>query len=344
VQEIIDKIENFPTKTFDMDGWQKFFDLSKEISHKHYPGEPQKDRTVEEFRRQRLDNAIKDVSYSEYVVFLKGKAIAWIDESVWNKQQYFGFDTVYNEIDAAMLKAVLVKFDEIMNKKNFSDSLYYTYRETIFIALKKAGAAVEEEYVISRIERKDMDSDFYKGIVSDNPLEKWMLEYYAELPENLLEPYARCHNECLHDMFAINPYPAKLPDVTTEYIKTVMETHKKNGTTNPMYILFDDAGEIAGLCSICIDSFKKETLRHVGSLTVVPAKYRGKGIAKYLKAKLYLKLLEENKEFKYITTDTMEWNKYMYKINNEFGFKPYRTGFSFRISRDFIKKYLNHIG
>jgi hypothetical protein len=76
----------------------------------------------------------------------------------------------------------------------------------------------------------------------------------------------------------------------------------------------------------------------------VPAKHRGKGIARYLKAKLYLKLLEENKDFKYITTDTMPWNKYMYKINSEFGFKPFRKGCSFRISRDFIKNYINHIG
>jgi GNAT superfamily N-acetyltransferase len=141
-------------------------------------------------------------------------------------------------------------------------------------------------------------------------------------------------------MFSKNPYPAKAPDVTVEYVKAVMEMHKKNGTVNSMYILFNESAEIAGLCSVCIDSFRSETLRHVGTLTAVAAKYRGKGIARYLKAKLYLKLLEENKDFKYITTDTMPWNKYMYKINNEFGFKPYIKGCSFKITKEFLENYL----
>jgi hypothetical protein len=324
--------------------WLKFFKLSQEISRKHYSDHYNPEDTVEKFTKRRKDSAANDPTHDEYVVFYNGNVAGWFDTSVWNKELYFGFDTVFDECDENLLKAILIKFDEIMNEKNFTDSLYYTYREPIFSALKKTGAAVDEEYVISRVERKDMDSEFYKEIVRDNPLEKWKLEYYYELPENIIEQYAKCYNECWHDMFTINPYPAKATDITTEYIKTVMETHKKNGTTNPMYILFDDACEIAGLCSICIDSSRPDTLRHVGSLTAVPAKHRGKGIARYLKAKLYLKLLEENKDFKYITTDTMPWNKYMYKINSEFGFKPFRKGCSFRISRDFIKNYINHIG
>ena len=76
-------------------------------------------------------------------------------------------------------------------------------------SLKKQVAAVDEEYIISRIERKDMDAGFYNEIVIGNPLEKWKLEHYAELPEGLVEPYAKFYKECFQEMFSINPYPAK---------------------------------------------------------------------------------------------------------------------------------------
>lgn len=333
-------VEFISTKINDENLWLKFFNLSREISRRHYTDSYKPGDTVEKFTKRRQNSAANDPAYDEYVIFDNASAAAWLDTSVWNKELCFGFDMIYDEIDANLLKAVLVKFDEIMNKKNFSESLYYTYRESIFTVLKKAGAAVDEEYLISRIERKDMDADFYNEIIRDNSLEKWKLEYYAELPENLIEPYARFSNEAFRDMISINPYPAKAPDITVEYIKAVMETHKKNGTVNPKYILFDEEGEIAGLCSICIDSFHRETLRHIGTLTAVTAKHRGKGIARYLKAKLYLKLLEENKDFRYITTDTMAWNKYMYKINTEFGFTPYRKGCSFKITKEFLENYL----
>ncbi len=341
MQEITEMTEFISTKINDDGLWLKFFNLSQEITSRHYPDSFKPGDTVEKYTKRRQNSAASNPSYDEYVIFDNGNAAGWFDTSIWNMELCFGFDTIYDEIDGNLLKAVLVKFDEIMNEKSFNDSLYYTYRETIYTALKKTGAAVDEEYIISRIERKDMDADFYKEIVNSNPLEKWKLEQYTELPENLVEPYARFCNECFQDMFSINPYPSKAYDITAEYIKTVMEMHKKNGTVNPLYILFDTDGEIAGVSSICIDSFHRERVSHIGTLTGVAAKQRGKGIAGYLKAKMYLKLLDENKDFRYITTDTMSWNKYMYKINTEFGFKPYRKGCSFKITKEFLNNYLN---
>lgn len=320
--------------------WHQFYELCEEIARKHYMEEIRKTRTPDEFRHQKLEAEKNDNTYRQYAVFLDGKAVCWMDESVWNNELYFGFDTVYDEIDEVLLKAVLNKFYEIMNINNFTASFYYTYRRAIYTNLKKAGAAIDEEYIISRLERKDMDADFYKSIILNNPLENWRLEYYSLLPERLLNQFVKFYNQSFLDMFELNPYPAKLPVVNAEYIRSVEEIRLKNGISAPMYILLDDKDEIAGYCSICIDSSKPDTLRHVGALTAVDKKHRGNSIARYLKAKLYLKMLEENKVFRYITTDTMPWNKYMYRINEEFGFIPYRNGCCFKITKKFLENYL----
>lgn len=335
------RIEIISTTDFDDMLWRKFFELSMEISRKHYPDTYNKNRTFEEFRKKRIDNAANEEGYGEYVVFTDDITVGWINTSVWNKELSFGFDIVNDEMREDLLKAVLIKFAEIMNEKNFNNALYYTYREAIFTTLKKAGAAVDEEYLISRLERNNMDSKFYEAIIKENNLNNWKLEYYSEIPNNLIEQYVLLHNESFQEMSAINPYPAMVHAVYAEYINVVREAHKKNGIENAMYILFDDNGGIAGLCSILIDKSNMESLSHIGTLTAVTAKHRGKGIAKYLKAKLYLKLLSENKDFKYITTDTMPWNKYMYSINTEFGFTPYMNGCQFKITKEFINNYNN---
>jgi hypothetical protein len=54
-----------------------------------------------------------------------------------------------------------------------------------------------------------------------------------------------------------------------------------------------------------------------------------------------LKMLKENKDFKYVTTDTSPWNKYMFRINEEFGFKKHRTGCSFKLTKELLNNYLN---
>jgi hypothetical protein len=333
-------IEIVSAKINDDDLWLKYFNLSREISRRHYPERYKPEDTVENFTKRRQDKAASDPTYEQYVILDNGNASAWLDISIWNNEFCIGFDTLYDEIPEYLLKEILTKAAQLINTKGFAEASYYTYRETIFAALKKAGAAVDEEYLISHLKRKDMDEGFYREIVQENPLEKWKLEYYTEIPVNILEQYVNFQSKCLVDMFLISPYPAKVHDINVEYVKTVMETHIKNGTLNPVYILFG-SGEIAGLCSILIDPFRIESVSHIGTLTATAANHRGKGIARYLKAKMYLKLLEENMEFRYITSDTMPWNKYMYKINDEFGFKPYLNGCAFKITKEFLKNYLN---
>ena len=132
-------IEFISTKINDADLWLKFFNLSREISRRHYPDTYKEGDTLEKFTKRRQDNAVNDPTYVEYVIFDNGNAAGWFDVSVWNKELYFGFDTVYDEVDGNLLKAILAKIDEIMNEKNFNNSLYYTYRETIYTELKKAG-------------------------------------------------------------------------------------------------------------------------------------------------------------------------------------------------------------
>lgn len=332
--------EFISTKIDDKDLWLKFFNLSRDIARKHYPGSYKPDDTVEKFTKRRQDSAAGDPTYEQFVLFDNGTALGWIDASVWEDQLFIGFDLLSDEKLPSLMRHILSKANEIMDSKGFTEAFYHTYHGAIESLLKKANAKVYEEYNISRLERVNMDRAFYNGIVKDRPLNNLRLEYYTEIPESIIEQFTERINEYFSELVAINPFTIKVPPLTPDSYRRNTELLKTGGTTPGIYILFDN-DIIAGLCWICFDSHNPETLRHIGGMTGVTKKYRGKGIARYLKARLYLKLLEENQDFRYITTDTMPWNKYMYNINNEFGFKLYVKGCAFKLTKEFLKNYPN---
>jgi GNAT superfamily N-acetyltransferase len=319
--------------------WLKFYNLSREISHRHYPGSYKPDDTVEKFIKRRQDSAAIDATYEQFVLLDNGTALGWLDTSVWNDQLFFGFNLLNDEQLPEFMRHILSKADKIMDSNGYREAFYHTYHMAIESWLKKENARVYEEFIISRLERVNMDVAFYNNIVKDNPLNKWRLEYYDCIPDNIVEQFTIRINEYFDDFVSRNPYKIKIPPLTVNSYRKNTELLKSGGTTPGVYILFDNE-IIAGLCWICFDSHNPETLRHLGGMTGVTKEYRGKGIARYLKTKMYLKLLEENNDFRYITTDTMPWNKYMYNINNEFGFKLYLKGCAFKITKEFLENYL----
>lgn len=40
------------------------------------------------------------------------------------------------------------------------------------------------------------------------------------------------------------------------------------------------------------------------------------------------------------TSDTMPWNTYMFRINEEFGFRFQRKGYAFKLTGEFIENFI----
>lgn len=318
--------------------WQKYFDLCQEISRKYYKGGYKPDKTPEEFRESFRVNSHNLSVHEDYLVFEKGMPAAWFDISIIGNDLYFGFDVNADEVPNDILYAELSKLSESIQKYSCPEAVNFTFRESIADAFRNINAAVIEEMIISRIERENIDESFYDNIAANSELNNWKIVYYNEIPDSLLPQFIEFTCRIIEELTVLNPYSPKTYPFTMESWK---ENVERFGTCLSAYFLFDSDDKIAGLCWAYFYKSSSSTLSHNGGLTAVEPRYRGKGIAKFLKAKLYLKLLEENKDFKYITTDTMPWNKFMFRINEEFGFKPHRKGTSFKLTKDFLENYLN---
>ncbi len=333
-------IEIIPVTNGDEEIWQKYFELSQEISRIHYPGGYRADNTLEKFRKM-LEPGASYTASGNFIITENSKPSAWLDMAVVGNEFYFGFDLLSENVPEKLLKSVLSKVNELMQEYNFNESEYFSQRETIINAFKDIDAPVSDEMITTRLNRADMNLQMYKDIVNGSELNGWKLECYTEIPADIIDDYINCMNEFSIDISTLNPFKRSYPPYTAETWKEQLESYNVKGMGLLIYILSHSDGKIAGMCSVFTDAYQKQVIRHNGGITGVTAKHRGKGIGKYLKAKMHLKLLEENKEFEYITTDTMPWNKHMFRINEEIGFKPYRKASCFKITREFLQNYIN---
>jgi len=139
-----------------------------------------------------------------------------------------------------------------------------------------------------------------------------------------------------------NPEKRIISKRSKESLLTKLKYDKGPKDRMYMYMLFD-GDNIAAFSSLYIREENKNIIDHGGGLTTVSRNYRGQNLARFLKAKLYLKMLDEFPHFDYIKTDTYPWNKYMYRINEEMGFKPFKEYSEFKISKATLENSINNL-
>ncbi len=75
-------------------------------------------------------------------------------------------------------------------------------------------------------------------------------------------------------------------------------------------------------------------------MTGVSRPYRGKGLGKWLKAAMLLKVREEYPQVEVVVTDNATTNAAMLAINSRLGFKFHKEWVSVQISREDLRRWL----
>jgi hypothetical protein len=326
----------------DENGWQNYFNLIIEIDRKFSPGNISDDGSWQDFRAKILKRfeINKDSVHNEYLLSCNGKSKAWLAIRKDSNGCFFVFNTLYKKIPGSIIKTILSVVYDYTCRENTENTCYWSFNERCNSALRKAGAEVVEELITTRLEREKMNPGFYHEIVHNTDTSGYSLSLFTSFPEHVVDDFTLLMNEIFRGIDSLNPYGTVIETRTGDFWLRKYGNEKDSGSEMKMFMLFDSENKIAAYCSLFVDPANPLTVRHGGGFTVVSPKHRGKGFARFLKAKTYLLLLEENSQFKYITTDTMPWNKYMYRINEEFGFTSYEHGAEFTITKEFLENYL----
>ena len=298
----------------------------------------------EEFKKDRLkiNEDRKNFSLREFIFFQNEKPVGWIAlKRVFGERYEFICDSLYEKFPENIFDVIRETASAYLKGAGIDSIFFWTHDERKKETFKNEGFEISNETFQSKLFRKDMDIQKLKDIVSDNKFVKnYELKLLHEFPEELLDEFTEIMDDVHKESQLFNPVKTEHKEYTKERLLRMISSDKEYGGPMYMYVLLDK-NKIAAFCRVYIERDSANyIIQHCGGLTGVGKNYRGKGFAKYLKAKMYLKIIEDYPDFEYAKTDTYPWNKYMYKINEEMGFRATEKGLTFKFTKEFLENYL----
>ncbi len=330
-------------REFNDEQWKAYADLLNSISKKFHPEE-----NVEETKWTALKNEmmedIQTYNFKMYMIEDDGKAVGWSSYIVMGSSIIdFSFDADPENIPDGFMKIVIELALKFMTENNKKEIYIDCKDERLIRAIKKAGPLILDEKVYSQLKRDEIDPEYLEEIINEAESRiNYELRLYTDITEEIIDEYLRISNETKEDKEFYNPQKKEITKLTKEKLAEFMKYTKGPKDLMYMYILFDE-NKIAAFCSLFVRENSKHIINHGGGLTTVGKNYRGKNLAKYLKAKMYLLMLEKHQDFEFIKTDTYPWNKFMYRINEEMGFKPYEKYTEMKLTKEAMENFLNSL-
>ncbi|MEO8209737.1 MAG: hypothetical protein ABI840_04185 [bacterium] len=299
---------------------------------------------LNEFKKDKLNKIEERKKYSlrEFIFFENETPAAWIALKRISGERYeFICDSKYEKFPDELFKAITETVNMYLKETGINDISFWTHDERKKETFKNKGFEISYETYLSKLFRKDMDIQKLRDIIDENKFAKnYELKLLHEFPEEIHTGFTEIMDDVIQESHLYNPQEREYKEFTNEHLLKMINQDKEDGDPMYMYVLIDK-NRIAAFCRVYIEKDSTNYfIQHCGGLTGVGKNYRGKGFAKYLKAKMYLKIMDDYPDFEYAKTDTYPWNKYMYRINEEMGFKLCEKGLTFRFTKEFLENFL----
>ena len=343
------ELKNLTDKEFEM-----YLELLKEIRNKYQNSSLIADTdwneyqidyskinfSLQEFKIDKLSKIEEREKYSlkEFVFFENGIPAGWIAlKRIFGKRYEFILDSLYEKFPKNLFDVIKETAAAYLNEAGVNSIFFWTHDERKKEIFKNEGFEISNESFKSKLFREDMDIQKLRNIVSENKFIKYYeLKLLHEFPEELLDDFTEIMDDVHKESQFFNPVKIEHKEYTKDSLLRMINDDKELGDPMYMYVIFDK-NKIAAFCRVYLEKNSKNFfIQHCGGLTGVGKNYRGKGFAKYLKAKMYLKINEDYPDFEYALTDTYPWNKYMYSINEEMGFRLTEKGLTFKFTKENI--------
>jgi GNAT superfamily N-acetyltransferase len=251
------------------------------------------------------------------------KHILWIDASVHPDHRRLGIGGTW--IPLAL---------EVMDRHGCTTLSMGTEEESGHAFLKWMGAEGRFSGAENRLQLAPVDWAMIRQWVEDGPKRSpaSRLEVYdGHLPEEMWEDY------CPQLAAMLNTMPWEQMDhgdivVTPAHLKDWYERLDAQGASEYTMLTREPDGGISGITETTYAPYKP-TMIHQG-FTGVRTDARGRGLGKWLKAAMLLHMLELYPNLEVVITENAGSNAPMLGINKKMGFKQYRAGTEYQITRE----------
>lgn len=190
------------------------------------------------------------------------------------------------------------------------------------LALESVDWAMVEDWAAQGPERSPSSTiHWFTNHIEDGLLEPYCT-FYTEVFNQ--QPFGQLDvKDLVFDPDSFRDREARVADVGGSWI-TAMTT--------------EEEGDISGMTEMFYLP-DRETMIGQG-LTGVKKKYRGRGLGKWLKATMLLRVRDQLPQVGVVQTGNATTNESMLSINHRLGFEKYKEGENFQISLGALRKYL----
>ena len=244
-----------------------------------------------------------------------------------------------HRIGAAFLPVVV----EMMKRHGATTVGFWAEEDSGHEFLKWVGAAPKFSSIESRLKISELDWPM---------MERWAAEGQARSPQTRLEIYDGPIPEAMWTEYApqlssiLNTIPFEDLDhgdivITPDSMREFYARNALTGTRQQTVLTREPDGVISGITDTGWAPFQGTIVYQW--FTGVRPDARGRGLGKWIKAAMVLHLREVYPDMEWISTDNAGSNVPMLKINRTMGFKAYRQGTAYQMTRDDLEKRLEKL-
>jgi GNAT superfamily N-acetyltransferase len=242
-------------------------------------------------------------------------------------------------VGASFLPALL----EMMERHGATTVGFWAEEESGHRFMKWLGAEPKLSSIESRLRLSEVDWPM---------LERWVAEGQTRSPQTRLEIYDGPIPEEIRADYApqlssmLNTIPFEGLDhgdivITPEVMDEFYARMALSGTQQQTVLTREPDGVISGITDTGWAPYHRTIVYQW--FTGVRPDARGRGLGKWVKAAMLLHIRELYPEAEWVSTDNAGSNAPMLKINRTMGFKTYRQGTAYQITREGVEKRLASI-
>jgi len=320
--------------------WQRYFDLMVQLRRRYHAN-----LTAESwpsFKQRLLSLQSKEPARRRWVLFENDTAIAWLEfrlehAGTSQPETWIFADVNFDDIPGQLCRRLARQLHSAMQEFRVTEGVMPALDRRLSVLCERwQGRRLNglNEYVLHR---EEADLDLIRSWATDFPhrYPDLRLQFFPETPLDRAEEFAELLQTCLRDMPEEGESGISIR-VDVADLRRQARWRRENDEPSYKYILFNKLDEMIGLtiCSINL----RNPIDINQDMTGLRRDYRGKGLAKWLKAAMFFKIAEDFPDNRVVITVMRSVNEPMQHINSQMGFVLRRAGGEYRISRSNLRE------
>jgi RimJ/RimL family protein N-acetyltransferase len=327
---------------FDDAVWQQYFDLMIEFKNRF--GSLLFSRSAEEMKRRTLNRLRLDGHYFDMVIRDEDRLVGWAVCNVFGPDSptpfgFIGCD-ILPDVDPGPFAVVLARnLAPFFTANRIADSrIMATNPRTVAVA-DALGAKRLNRMDSYRLSRKDANVAVIREWLETYPrrFPPLKLVFFEDVPDRYMDGYIDLYRQFSEDM------PRESEELwpftmTAAEVRKREAQRKANNTHLYICALVDTDDRVVGHTNGVISADNPRDMYQ--AMTGIARDYRGRGLSKWLKAALFVKVGEDFPANEYVSSEMRAVNEPILAVNRQMGYKLRSQGFECQVVPAMLERFL----